>query len=159
MDAVFPELMEHPGPLSRERDLGDSIMTAIVLSGVGAFPRRFVDLHRLRLQECERVEALAAELNRLGARVRERGESLLVAPAARMNPASIDTRNDHRIAMCFSLLALRHPGIRLEGARCVDKTFPDYFAKLAAPPPRGLGAEILDGEGKRLLEGEELQAR
>ena len=159
VDAAFPSLMEHPGPLSRERDLGDAIMTAIVLSAAAGAPRRFVDLRRLRVQECERVEALGTELGRLGVRVIEREDTMLVTPAARMTPAVIDTRNDHRMAMCFALLALRHPGVRLRGARCVIKTFPDFFAKLAALPPRGLGAEIGEGESGRRLEGEDLLAR
>ncbi len=157
-DAAFPALMEGRAPLSRERDLGDSIMTAIVAAAAGAFPRRFDDLRRLRLQECERVEALADGLSLLGVPVRQRGESLLVVPASVLRPADIDCRNDHRIAMCFALLALRHPGIRLLGPSCVDKTFPDFFAKLAARPPDGLGAEVRGEPEGRILSGGELLA-
>ena len=65
--------------------------------------------------------------------------------------ATIETYNDHRMAMCFATLGLKVPGIKLKNPACVKKTFPNFFQKLAAEPPHGLGAVILDGEtGKRL---------
>lgn len=136
--------------VSRAGDLGDSIMTAIVLAPFEAEPTRFVDLGRLRVQECERVQALGAELSRCGATVVETGDSLTVQPSV-LHGAEIETYNDHRMAMCFSILGLKVPGIKIKNPACVKKTFPNFFQKLAAAPPRGLGAAILDAStGTRL---------
>jgi 3-phosphoshikimate 1-carboxyvinyltransferase len=55
------------------------------------------------------------------------------------------------MAMCFATLALKVPGIQIKNPACVRKTFPNFFEKLALPPPSGLGAGIMDArEGRRL---------
>jgi 3-phosphoshikimate 1-carboxyvinyltransferase len=146
IDAEFPRHLPLPATLSRERDLGDSIMTAIVLAPFAAHPVRFTELGRLRVQECERVAALRTELGKCGASVEETGDTLIVQPGA-LHGAEIDTYGDHRMAMCFATLGLVIPGMRIRDPACVGKTFPDFFAKLAAPPPAGLGAAILDPAG------------
>lgn len=158
IDANFPKFLTQRGELSRERDLGDSIMTAIVLAALGSVPRRFVDLARMRVQECERVAALRTELTRCGVRVVEKGESLTVFPGA-LRPAVVETYGDHRMAMCFALLALRHPGIELRNSACVEKTFPNFFQKLSSKPPFGLGAVIRNGHSGQKLKGRELTAK
>ena len=136
--------------VSRRTDLGDSIMTAIVLAPFLTKPVRFTDLGRLRVQECERVAALRTELTKCGAKVVEEGDTLTVFPS-QLHGAEIETYNDHRMAMCFAILGLKVPGIRLQNPACVKKTFPNFFQKLAAPPPHGLGAAILDGKSGRAL--------
>jgi 3-phosphoshikimate 1-carboxyvinyltransferase len=128
--------------------LGDSIMTAIAVAPLGVAPICFTDLGRLRLQECERVVALRTELTRCGAKVVEEGDTLTVWPSA-LHGAEIETYHDHRMAMCFAILGLKVPGIRLKNPACVKKTFPNFFQKLAAPPSHGLGATILDGRTGR----------
>jgi 3-phosphoshikimate 1-carboxyvinyltransferase len=143
--------------ISRLRDLGDSIMTAIVLAPFAMDSVRFTDLGRLRLQECERVTALRTELTRCGAKVIETEDSLEVFPSP-LHGAEIETYNDHRMAMCFAILGLKIPGIKLKNPSCVKKTFPDFFQKLNAPPPRGLGTLIRDARTGRALVGEELFA-
>ena len=146
--------------LSRKLDLGDSIMTAIVVSGLDHLywgPLRFTDLGRLRLQECERVVALRTELSKCGAKVVEEGDTLTVYPS-KLHGAEIETYNDHRMAMCFAILGLKVPGIKLKNPACVKKTFPNFFQKLAAPPPKGLGAELRDGRTGRKLGMDELFA-
>lgn len=143
VDARFPRYLPLPSVVSRERDLGDSIMTAIALAPLADGPRRFTDLARLRVQECERVAALRTELSRCGAHVVERGDSLEITPGP-LHGARIATYGDHRMAMCFATLGLAVPGIQIEDPACVKKTFPNFFAKLAAPPPGGLGATVLD---------------
>ncbi len=157
VDSAFSRLLPLPSALSRRTDLGDSIMTAIVLAPFSAHPVRFTDLGRLRVQECERVAALRTELARCGAKVVEEGDTLTVFPSP-LHGAGIETYNDHRIAMCFAILGLKIPGIKLKNASCVKKTFPNYFQKLAAPAPRGLGAAILDGKTGRALTEPELFA-
>jgi len=147
--------------ISRNTDLGDSIMTAVVLAA-GMWQRdfRFIDLARLRVQECERVVALRTELTKCGAKVVEEGDTLTVYPS-QLHGAEIETYNDHRMAMCFATLGLKVPGIKIKNPACVKKTFPNFFQKLAAPPPQGLGAEIWevkDGQRTRRLAGEDLFA-
>jgi len=157
IDAEFPRFLPLPATLSRERDLGDSIMTAIALAPLAGHPVRFTDLGRLRVQECERVFALRTELTRCGAQVEESGDSLVIQPG-RLHAAEVETYHDHRMAMCFAVLGLRVPGIRIRNPACVKKTFPNFFQKLAEPPPHGLGAVIREVPGGRRLEGNDLFA-
>jgi len=157
VDQRFPMYCPPPAEVSRERDLGDSIMTAIVVAPFNPRAVRFTHLGRLRVQECERVLALHTELTRCGARVEEHGETLTVHPSS-LHGAEIRTYEDHRVAMCFATLGLKTPGIRLQDPGCVRKTFPNFFQKLAAPPPWGLGARILDARTRRALEHGELFA-
>jgi 3-phosphoshikimate 1-carboxyvinyltransferase len=138
-------------------DLGDSIMTAIVMAPLLPQPSRFVDLGRLRVQESERVAALRVELTKCGARVVEAGDTLEVFPSE-LHGAEIDTYDDHRIAMCFATLGLKVPGMRIRNPNCVDKTFPNFFAKLAAPRPDGIGATVLDAKTGQALSGDALYA-
>lgn len=144
IDADFPRHLPLPETLSRERDLGDSIMTAIVLAPFAARPTRFTDLGRLRVQECERVLALRTELQKCGAVVGESGDTLTITPSP-LHGAEIATYDDHRIAMCFATLGLVVPHIRLQNPACVTKTFPNFFDKLTAPPPSGLGVRAHAG--------------
>jgi 3-phosphoshikimate 1-carboxyvinyltransferase len=137
---------------SRSTDLADSIMTAIVLAPFAPAATLFTDLGRLRVQECERVEALRTELTKCGARVEETGDSLRIDPGA-LHGAEIETYNDHRIAMCFGMLGLRVPGIRLRDPACVRKTFPNFFAKLAE-----LGAVVRDASAGTPLSADDLLA-
>ena len=133
------------------------IMTAIVLSPFAILPAKFTDLGRLRVQETERVVALRTELTKCGAKVVEEGDTLTVYPS-KLHGAEIETCNDHRMAMCFAILGLKVPGIKIMNPACVKKTFPNFFQKLAAPPPNGLGATILDAKTARKLEMKELFA-
>src|SRR5262249_23910959 len=137
---------------SRRTDLADSIMTAIVLAPFAPAATQFTDLGRLRVQECERVRALRTELTKCGARVQEVGDTLTIEPGALVG-AEIETYNDHRIAMCFGMLGLRVPGMRLSKAACVRKTFPNFFAKLGE-----LGAAIRDVASGQVLAGHSLLA-
>ena len=157
IDAQFTRFIAAPREVSRRTDLGDSIMTAIVLAPLADRPTSFTHLGRLRVQECERVEALRMELAKCDARITEEGDTLHVEPSPELHGAEIDTYNDHRMAMCFAMLGLKVPGMRLRDPACVRKTFPNFFQKLAAAPPDGLGAEIRDAEGQSLA-GEELFA-
>ena len=164
MDERFPELWRglrtpasSPMTISRLRDLGDSIMTAIAMAPLLERAVQFTDLGRLRVQECERVAALRTELTKCGAKVVETGDTLSVFPS-QLHGAEIETYNDHRMAMCFAILGLKVPGLRLHNPACVKKTFPNFFQKLAAPTPAGLGASLLDGASGRPLRADELFA-
>ena len=152
-----PAAPSFPREISREHDLGDSIMTAAVLAPLTRLMIRLTDLGRMRLQETERVSALRKELTRCGAKVVEEGDTLTVFPSE-LHGAEIETYNDHRMAMCFAILGLKVPGIKIKNPTCVKKTFPNFFQKLAAAPPGGLGATILDARAGRKLRLEELFA-
>jgi 3-phosphoshikimate 1-carboxyvinyltransferase len=161
IDEKFPGFLwqpqTFPKEVSRTTDLGDSIMTAIVLAPFASESCKFTDLGRLRVQECERVVALRTELTKCGAKVVEEGDTLTVWPSP-LHGAEIETYNDHRMAMCFAILGLKVPGIKIKNPACVKKTFPNFFQKLAAQPPHGLGATILDAKSGRKLTHEELFA-
>jgi 3-phosphoshikimate 1-carboxyvinyltransferase len=87
----------------------------------------------------------------------EKGDTLTVYPSP-LHGAEIETYNDHRLAMCFAIVGLKAPGIKIKNPACVRKTFPNFFQKLAAPPPKGLGATILDARTGRKLGVEKLFA-
>jgi 3-phosphoshikimate 1-carboxyvinyltransferase len=158
IDSKFPNFLPlREEPVSRLRDLGDSIMTAIVIAPFANHPSQFTDLGRLRVQECERVFALRTELAKCGVKITEKGDTLTVYPS-KLHGAEIETYNDHRMAMCFAILGLKVSGIKIKNPACVKKTFPNFFQKLAAAPPAGLGATILDGHSGRVLSGADLFA-
>jgi 3-phosphoshikimate 1-carboxyvinyltransferase len=142
IDARFPSILQSfPKTISRRQDLGDSIMTAIVLAPFAEEPKTFVELGRLRVQESERVQALHIELKKCGATVIEEGDTLRIVPGL-LHGAEIETYEDHRMTMCFAMLGLVVPGIRIRNPECVTKTFPDFFLKLSQPPPSGLGVLV-----------------
>ena len=83
-----------------------------------------------RVKETDRIAAMATELRKLGATVEEGTDYLRITPPESriLNPESgIDTYDDHRMAMCFSLAAFGGAGVRINDPACVAKTFPDYF--------------------------------
>ena len=148
-----------PREISRETDLGDSIMTAAILAPFMGRMVRLTELGRLRLQETERVHALRIELTKCGVEVVEKGDTLTIFPSQdKLHGAEIETYNDHRMAMCFATLGLKVPGMKIKNPSCVKKTFPNFFQKLAASPPHGLGVRILEAATGRALGFEELFA-
>lgn len=113
-------------------DMNDISDTAPTLAAVAPFadgPVTIRNVAHLRIQESDRLRAVATELTRLGIRVEERPDSLTVHPGV-PGPATIETYDDHRIAMSFALVGLRQPGIVLRDPGCVAKTFPDFFDRL-----------------------------
>jgi 3-phosphoshikimate 1-carboxyvinyltransferase len=157
IDTNFSNYRVFPETVSRRNDLGDSIMTLMVTAPFADHPVKFTDLDHLRVQECDRVSALHTELAKCGAKVDETDNILTVHPS-RLHGAEIETYNDHRVAMCFAVLGLKVPGVKIRNPACVKKTFPNFFQKLAAPPPHGLGTLILDAKTGRKLAGDELFA-
>ena len=102
---------------------------------------------------------MRTELTKCGAKVVEKGDTLTILPSRQqLHGAEIETYDDHRMAMCFSILGLKVPGIKIKNPACVKKTFPNFFQKIAMPSPHGLGATILDGRTGRSLGVNELFA-
>src|SRR6266478_353769 len=156
---VLPTHGAAPSEISREKDLGDSIMTAAILAPFMGRVVHLTDLGRLRLQETERVRALRIELSKCGVEVLEKGDTLTIFPSRqKLHGTEVETYNDHRMAMCFAILGLKVTGIKIKNPACVKKTFPNFFQKLAASPPHGLGVRILDAATGRVLGSEELFA-
>jgi 3-phosphoshikimate 1-carboxyvinyltransferase len=79
------------------------------------------------VKETDRLSAMATELRKLGASVEEGADYLRITPGNLRFGVAIDTYDDHRMAMSFSLVALGGVSVRINDPRCVDKTFPDYF--------------------------------
>ena len=134
IDAAFPGFLPLPATVSRRTQLGDSIMTAMVLAPFAAAPVKFTHLERLRVQECERVAAMRAELTRCGVKVVEKGESLAVYPAAgKLRGAEIETYDDHRVAMCFAILGLKVAGHYHQESCLREKNVSQFFPKAGRP--------------------------
>jgi 3-phosphoshikimate 1-carboxyvinyltransferase len=83
-----------------------------------------------RVKETDRIAAMATELRKLGAQIEEGADYLRVTPpAVLLGGAAIDTYDDHRMAMCFSLASLGGVSVTINDPNCVAKTFPDYFER------------------------------
>ncbi|WP_085297277.1 3-phosphoshikimate 1-carboxyvinyltransferase [Cognaticolwellia mytili] len=89
------------------------------------------NIYNWRVKETDRLTAMATELRKVGATVIEGEDYISVTPPATLNHAEIDTYNDHRVAMCFSLVALSDTPVTINDPKCTAKTFPDYFEKLS----------------------------
>ncbi len=117
----------------------DAAMTLAVLALFADGPSTLRNIASWRVKETDRIAAMAAELRKVGATVEEGADRLRVTPPAggRLVPnAAIDTYDDHRMAMCFSLVALGGVPVRINDPGCVAKTFPGYFdAFLAVAHP------------------------
>jgi 3-phosphoshikimate 1-carboxyvinyltransferase len=112
----------------------DAAMTLAVAALFADGTSRLRNIGSWRVKETDRIAAMATELRKLGARVEEGPDFLTVTPPSGWrltNGAAIDTYDDHRIAMCFSLAALGGVAVRINGPKCVAKTFPDYFERFA----------------------------
>ena len=114
-------------------DLGnmpDTAQTLAALAPFAASPTVVRGIASARLKECDRVAATCTELARLGVRVAERPDGFTIHPASRLSPATVRTYDDHRMAMAFSLVGLRVPGLVIENPSSVSKTFPRFFEVL-----------------------------
>ena len=113
-------------------DLGnmpDMVPTLAVLSAVRHGRSIIKNVPHLRAKESDRLAALAAELRKVGVRAEETDDGLVIE-GNRPHGAEIETYNDHRIAMSFAVLGLVIPGIRIQNAGCVDKSFPGFWDEL-----------------------------
>lgn len=88
------------------------------------------NVYNWRVKETDRLAAMATELRKVGAEVEEGEDYIIITPTAKLNHAAIDTYDDHRMAMCFSLVALSDTPVTINDPACTSKTFPDYFDKL-----------------------------
>ncbi|WP_104398848.1 3-phosphoshikimate 1-carboxyvinyltransferase [Vibrio penaeicida] len=89
------------------------------------------NVYNWRVKETDRLSAMATELRKVGAEVEEGEDYITITPTPNLKHAAIDTYDDHRMAMCFSLVALSDTPVTINDPKCTSKTFPDYFEKLA----------------------------
>ncbi len=115
---------------------------AITLAAIAPFadsPTRITGIGHIRLQESDRLAGIAAELTKMGCRCQEQADGITIYPGS-PRPSTVETYDDHRMAMGFSLTGLRSPGIVIRNPGCCRKTFEDYFT-------------VLDYAAKRLTAG------
>jgi len=90
------------------------------------------NIYNWRVKETDRLSAMATELRKVGAEVEEGEDYLKITPPKHLKHAAIDTYDDHRMAMCFSLLALDPVSVTINEPECTSKTFPTYFDVLGS---------------------------
>ena len=112
------------------RDIPDTAQTLSAIAPFASSPTRIRGIASARVKETDRVHATCTELARLGIQVEEHEDGMMIYPCQTFKPASIQTYNDHRMAMAFSLIGLRFDGVRIEDPSCVSKTFPNFFEVL-----------------------------
>jgi 3-phosphoshikimate 1-carboxyvinyltransferase len=110
----------------------DAAMTVAMLALFAEGKSVLRNIGSWRVKETDRISAMATELAKLGAIVEAGPDYLAISPPAALQPATIDTYDDHRMAMCFSLPALGGVRVRINDPGCVAKTFPEYFAAYAS---------------------------
>ena len=110
----------------------DAAMTAAVVAMFAPGRTTLRGIGSWRVKETDRIAAMAAELRKLGAAVEEGADRISVSGPTALREATIDTYDDHRIAMCFALAAAGGVPVHIRDPRCVSKTFPRFFAELAS---------------------------
>jgi 3-phosphoshikimate 1-carboxyvinyltransferase len=110
----------------------DAAMTLAVVCAFADGPSTIRGLHSLRVKETDRIAALSNELAKLGADVQLEVDALTITPPedGHIKPASIDTYDDHRMAMAFAVAGTRAAGITIKDSGCVSKTYPGFFDDL-----------------------------
>ena len=114
-------------------DMKEISDTSLTLAAIAPFADDKVTIRNIehtRWQETDRIQAMTTELRKLGVTVVEHQDGVEIHPS-NISPAEIDTYHDHRVAMAFSLIGLKIPGIRIKDPGCVSKTFPRFFDVLA----------------------------
>jgi len=109
----------------------DAAMTVAVAALFASGPSVLRNIASWRVKETDRIAAMTTELRKVGAEVESGDDYLRIVPPRQLRAATIDTYDDHRMAMCFSLAALGGVPVRINDPDCVAKTFPDYFGAFA----------------------------
>ena len=110
------------------KDFSDQALTMAVVAAFADTPTRIEHIGHIRMQESDRIQAMVNELNRMGVGCKELPEvdGIEITPAP-VQPAEIETYEDHRVAMSFALAGLRAEGIAIKNPLCCGKTFENYF--------------------------------
>lgn len=144
-DRVFGQLLDSlrdpwPGPAPRVFDMTHTPDIAPTLATCALFAQgstRILGCAHLRIKESDRLAVLSRGFRALGADLDEEEDGLCVRPRTLAGNATLDPAGDHRMAMCFALLGLRLPNIRVADMDCVTKSYPGFFHMLERfGPPR-----------------------
>lgn len=112
-------------------DMPDAAMTAAAAALFADGPSVLRNIGSWRVKETDRIAAMSTELRKLGAETEAGADYLRIMPPDALRPATVDTYDDHRMAMCLSLAALGGVTVRINDPGCVAKTFPGYFEALS----------------------------
>ena len=110
-------------------DFSDQTMTLAALAPFAKTPTLIRNIEHIRLQESDRIEAIANELNGLCIDIKKGRDRIEIMPG-QVKPGVVKTYSDHRMAMAFALIGLRVDGIIIDDYECCAKTFEDYFQVL-----------------------------
>lgn len=111
------------------QDFSDQVLTVAALAPFASSPTTIRGIGHIRRQECDRIAAIVSNLTALGVPCSSTEDSVFIAPAP-VSGGTIQTFEDHRVAMAFSLIGLRTGNISIENPNCCRKTFPNYFRLL-----------------------------
>lgn len=125
-----PALGQLRGVTVDMRHIPDTAQTLAAIAPFANGPTEIRGIASARVKETDRVAATCAELRRLGVTVEEYPDGLKIYPAEHIAPATVETYDDHRMAMAFALTGLRSQGVAIANPGCVSKTFPGYFEVL-----------------------------
>ncbi len=114
-------------------DMPDVVPTLAVVAAFAQGPTTITNIAHLRIKECDRLSAVVTELTKMGAKVEEFPDAMIIHGDGGkcLHGAEIETYKDHRMAMCFAVAGLRVPGVRITGESCVAKSFPDFWERFA----------------------------
>ena len=110
--------------------ISDTAQTLAVVALFAEGATEIKNIEHVRFKETDRIADLATELRRFGATVEERRDGLRIIPPESLLPATVQTYDDHRMAMSFAVAGLRLPGVVICNPDCTQKTFPDFFDML-----------------------------
>lgn len=110
--------------------ISDTAQTLAAIAPFAEGPTRIRNVAHMRHKETDRIAALATELKRIGQKVKEFPDGLEIKPA-KIKPGTIETYDDHRMAMSFAVTGLAAPGISIANPECTAKTYPHFFEELA----------------------------
>jgi len=112
-------------------EIPDAAMTLSVLAVFADSPTKLKNIGSWKVKETDRILAIEKELKKLGVNVKSTENSMTIFPQKNLKDnVGIETYNDHRIAMCFSLFCLKNLNIVIQNPNCVNKTYPDFFKDL-----------------------------
>lgn len=112
-------------------DMPDVVPTLAVVAAFAEGSTVITNIAHLRIKECDRLTAVVTELSKLGVKIEEHDSSMVIhgEGGRGLTGATIETYEDHRMAMCMAVAGLRVPGVKITGEECVVKSFPDFWKR------------------------------
>src|SRR6185503_15863579 len=104
----------------------DIVPTLAAIAPIAVTPVEIVNVANLRVKESDRLATVTSEPRRLGATVEERADGLLIQPGWSREPATVETHDDHRIAMSFAIAGLARGGVTIANEQVVSKSYPRF---------------------------------